>query len=108
MARAGKREQVTVDKLMEDLQAVVSDAEALLKATAHQAGEKVQEARAKAEESLAAARERLSEMKDGATQKARELVEDGDEYVRNNPWQAVGIAAGLGLLVGLLVSMRRR
>ncbi len=108
MARATKREQVTVDKLLEDLQTVVADAEALLKATAHQAGEKVQEARAKAEESLSAARERLSEVKDGATQKARELVEEGDEYVRNNPWQAVGIAAGVGLLVGLLVSMGRR
>jgi ElaB/YqjD/DUF883 family membrane-anchored ribosome-binding protein len=108
MARATKRDQITVDKLLEDLQAVVADAEALLKATANQAGEKVQEARARAEESLSAARERLSEMKEGATQKARELVEDGDEYVRNNPWQAVGIAAGVGLLVGLLVSMRRR
>jgi len=108
MARANKREQVTVDKLLEDLQAVVADAEALLKATAHQAGEKVQEARAKAEESLSAARERLSEVKDSALQRGRELVDDGDEYVRNNPWQAVGIAAGVGLLVGLLVSMGRR
>jgi ElaB/YqjD/DUF883 family membrane-anchored ribosome-binding protein len=108
MARASRKDQVTVDKLIEDLQTVVADAEALLKATAHQAGEKVQEARARAEESLSAARERLSEVKDSATERARELVGEGDEYVRNNPWQAVGIAAGVGLLVGLLVSMGRR
>jgi ElaB/YqjD/DUF883 family membrane-anchored ribosome-binding protein len=108
MARTSSRDQVTVDKLLEDLQTVVADAEALLKATAHQAGEKVQEARARAEESLSAARERLSEVKDSATERARELAGEGDEYVRNNPWQAVGIAAGVGLLVGLLVSMGRR
>ncbi|MEO6368991.1 MAG: DUF883 family protein, partial [Steroidobacteraceae bacterium] len=57
MARANTN-QVTVDKLLQDLQTVVADAEALLKATASQAGEKVQEARAKAAESLTAARER--------------------------------------------------
>jgi ElaB/YqjD/DUF883 family membrane-anchored ribosome-binding protein len=105
MARA---KEVTVDKLLEDLQTVVSDAEALLKATASQAGEKVQEARAKAAESLSAARERLDGIKDSAIQQARDAISSGDEYVRRNPWQAVGIAAGAGLLVGLLISLSRR
>lgn len=108
MARARKNEQVTVDKLLQDLQTVVSDAEALLKATAGQAGEKVQEARAKAEESLSEARARLAELQVRAVRQARELMDEGDEYVRSNPWQAVGIAAGAGLLVGLLISMSRR
>jgi ElaB/YqjD/DUF883 family membrane-anchored ribosome-binding protein len=107
MTRAARNEQVT-DKLMADLQAVVTDAEALLKATASQAGEKVQEARAKAEESLSGARERLAEAQTGALRQARELISDGEEYVRKNPWQAVGIAAGAGLLVGLLISLSRR
>jgi ElaB/YqjD/DUF883 family membrane-anchored ribosome-binding protein len=98
---------VTVDKLLEDLQAVVSDAEALLKATAHQAGEKVQEVRAKAEQSVQAARERLAELQENAMDQTRELVNEGEEYVRRNPWQSVGIAAGVGLLVGLLIGRRR-
>ncbi len=106
MAKAIRKEQVTTDKLLEDLQTVVADAEALLKATASQAGEKVQEARAKAEESLAAARERLADVQDDAMRQARELVTEGEAYVRENPWQAVGIAAGVGLLVGLLLSRR--
>jgi ElaB/YqjD/DUF883 family membrane-anchored ribosome-binding protein len=107
MAKARKND-ISVDKLLEDLQAVVADAEDLLKATAHQAGEKVQEARAKAQESLSAARERLGDFQDGAVQRAREYAEEGEEYVRNNPWQAVGIAAGVGLLVGVLISLSRR
>jgi ElaB/YqjD/DUF883 family membrane-anchored ribosome-binding protein len=108
MTKFRKAEPVTVDKLLEDLQAVVTDAEELLKATAGQAGEKVQEVRARAEESLTAARERLGEMREDALQQARELVSSGEEYVRRNPWQAVGIAAGAGLLVGLLISLSRR
>lgn len=106
MARALKKEAVTTDKLLSDLQTVVADAEALLKATAGQAGEKIQEARARAEESLTAARERLSEVEEDALKQARELVSEGEEYVKENPWAAVGIAAGVGLLIGLLLSRR--
>jgi ElaB/YqjD/DUF883 family membrane-anchored ribosome-binding protein len=108
MSRGTGKDQVSVDKLLDDLQAVVADAEALLKATAHQAGEKVQEARAKAEESLTAAREHLDDVQDGALHQAREWLGSCEEYVRRNPWQAVGIAAGAGLLIGLLVSLNRR
>ncbi len=100
--------EVNVEKLLEDLQMVVTDAEALLKATAHQAGEKVQEARAKAEESLTAARERLESVREGAVDLGRELIGEGEEYVRRNPWQAVGIAVGAGLLLGLLINVGRR
>jgi ElaB/YqjD/DUF883 family membrane-anchored ribosome-binding protein len=108
MTRYSKTASASVDKLIEDLQAVVTDAEALLKATAGLAGEKVQEVRARAQESLSAAQERLGEMREDAVQQARELVSSGEEYVRRNPWQAVGIAAGAGLLVGLLISLSRR
>jgi ElaB/YqjD/DUF883 family membrane-anchored ribosome-binding protein len=108
MTRGTGKDQISIDKLLNDLQTVVADAEALLKATAHQAGEKVQEARAKAEESLSAAREHLDDVHEGALQQARELVSSGEEYVRRNPWQAVGIAAGAGLVIGLLISLSRR
>lgn len=100
--------EVTFEKLLEDLQTVVADAETLLKATAHQAGEKVQEARARAADSLSAARQRLDEIKDSALQQARDAATSTDEYVHRNPWQAVGIAAGVGVLVGLLINLGRR
>ena len=106
MPKTMKPEEVTTDKLQADLQAVVADAEALLRATAGHAGEKIQEARTRAEESLAAARERLVDTEDDALRQARELVSNGEEYVRQNPWAAVGIAAGVGVLVGLLLGRR--
>lgn len=106
MPKTKKQEEVTTDTLLADLQAVVADAEALLKATAGLAGDKVQEARSRAEESLAAARERLVDVEDDALKQARELVSNGEEYVRQNPWAAIGIAAGVGVLVGLLLGRR--
>ena len=81
--------------LMEELRAVIENAEELLRATADQAGPKVQEARAKAEESLRTAREHLL----GAGH-------DLDAKVRANPWAAVGVAAGIGLVLGLLLSRK--
>ena len=84
----------------------MNDAEALLRATSSQTGEKIQEVRARAEESLRAAKERLSSIEDEALRRAREVADATDEYVRGNPWQSVGIAAGVGLLVGLLLARR--
>jgi ElaB/YqjD/DUF883 family membrane-anchored ribosome-binding protein len=98
--------EVTTDQLLADLKTVMSDAEALLRATSAQTGEKIQEVRARAEESLRQAKARLSSIEDEALRRAREVADATDEYVRENPWQSVGIAAGVGLLVGLLLSRR--
>ena len=98
--------EVTTDQLVADLKTVVSDAEALLKATSTQTGEKIQEVRARAEQSLQQARARLGDLEDEALKRAREVADATDEYVRENPWQSVGIAAGVGLLVGLLLGRR--
>ncbi len=97
---------VTAEQLMDDLHTVIRDAEGLLKATATQTGEKVQEFRAKAEESVRQAKERLAGVEEAAMQRAKEIAGDADVYVRGNPWQAVGIAAGIGLVLGLLISRR--
>ena len=98
--------EVTTDQLVADLKTVMLDAEALLKATSAQTGEKIQEVRAKAEQSLQQARMRLTEVEDEALKRAREVADATDEYVKENPWQSVGIAAGVGLLVGLLLGRR--
>jgi ElaB/YqjD/DUF883 family membrane-anchored ribosome-binding protein len=97
---------VSADKLIEDLHTVVRDAEDLLKATASQAGEKIQQARARAEESVRHAKERLAGLEDEALAQARVIASDADKYVREKPWQAVGIAAGIGLVLGLLIGRR--
>ena len=87
--------EAPADRLMDELRAVINDAEELLRATADQAGPKVQEVRQRAEESLRNAREHLQ----GA---GRQL----DAQVRDNPWAAVGIAAAIGLLAGILLSRK--
>jgi ElaB/YqjD/DUF883 family membrane-anchored ribosome-binding protein len=92
--------------VFEDLRAVVRDAEALLRATSSQTGERLQEVRARVEESLRAAKSRLNELQEHTLQRAREATTATEEYVRKNPWQALGIAAGIGVLIGLLVSRR--
>jgi ElaB/YqjD/DUF883 family membrane-anchored ribosome-binding protein len=98
--------EVTTDQLVEDLKTVMRDAEALIKATSAQTGEKIQEVRARAEESLRQAKVRLSEAEEEALKRAREFAGATEDYVRENPWQSVGIAAGIGLLLGLLISRR--
>jgi ElaB/YqjD/DUF883 family membrane-anchored ribosome-binding protein len=100
------RVEVNTDQLVSDLKTVMQDAEALLKATSTLTGEKIQEVRARAEESLRQAQTRLTEVEEEAMRRAREIAEAADEYVHENPWQSVGIAAGIGLVLGLLLARR--
>lgn len=97
---------VTKDKLAQDLKIVIADAEDLLRATAGQAGEKVSAAREKIQDSLREAKVKLAEVEDMLIDKGRQAARATDEYVHDHPWKAVGIAAGIGLIVGLLISRR--
>jgi ElaB/YqjD/DUF883 family membrane-anchored ribosome-binding protein len=99
-------EDVSMDQLVADLQTVIRDAESLLKATAAETGEKIEEARGRAEESVRKAKVRLAEVERDALERAQELAGEAEAYVRDNPWQAVGWAAGAGLVLGLLLSRR--
>jgi ElaB/YqjD/DUF883 family membrane-anchored ribosome-binding protein len=101
-----KAQRVSADQLIDDLTAVIRDAENLLRATAAHTGDRVEEMRARAEESVRHAKERLAGIEEEAVRHARALAGEADEYVRGNPWQAVGIAAGIGLVLGLLLTRR--
>ncbi len=98
--------EASTDRLMSDLRAVLEDAESLLTATAGQAGERIQKARERAQETVRVARERLADTQEEVVQRAREAAKETDNYVRDNPWQAVGIAAGVAFIIGVLVSRR--
>jgi len=102
----GEAEQITKGKLMEDLKAVVADAEELLKATADQTGERIAAARGKAEESLKAAKVRLDEQEAALMLKTKAAAKATEDYVRDNPWKAMGIAAVAGLVLGILAKRR--
>lgn len=99
-------QQVTTDKLMQDLRVVVGDAEDLLKATASQTGERVQQIRARTEDSLRSARARLQEAGESVNAQAKDAAREVDQQVHQHPWTAVGIAAALGLVVGILLGRK--
>ena len=98
---SGGREQLAAD-----MKTIIADAEELLKATASATGDRILAARARAEESLKSARERLTNLDDEAMAQVKEVARTADEYVREHPWGAVGIAAVAGLLLGVLISRR--
>lgn len=94
------------DKLVQDFKIVVADAEELLKATASQAGEKVSAARERIQDSVHRAKIKLAEAEDALMHTTKQAARATDEYVHENPWRAVGVAAGVGLIIGLLIGRR--
>ena len=106
MATEAEAEQITKEKLMEDVRAVVADAEELLNATADQTGERIAAARGKAKESLKAARARLDEQETALMVKTKAVAKATEDYVKDNPWTSVGIAAAAGLVLGILAKRR--
>lgn len=94
------------NEVIADFKVVVTDTEALLKATANQGGEKLAEVRAKAEESLRVVNARMAEAQAALLVKTKAAAKATDTYVHENPWQAAGIAASAGLLIGLLIGRR--
>ena len=97
---------ISKDKLVADLKIVVSDAEELLRATASQAGEKVAAARERIQASLGSAKLKLVDAERVAVEKAKLAAKATDDYVQDNPWRAVGIAAGIGFVLGILIGRR--
>ncbi|HWN81995.1 MAG TPA: DUF883 family protein [Candidatus Udaeobacter sp.] len=94
------------DQLVADLKAVVADAEELLRATKDAAGEKVSAARARAEATIGKARAKLASAEDAAVERAKDAAKSADDYVHEHPWNAVGIAAAAGIVIGVLLARR--
>lgn len=94
------------EKLVTDIKSVISDAEEMLSVTADQAGEKIANLRARVQVRLSDAKERLIEAEAVLRDKTRAAAQATDDYVHESPWTAIGIAAGVGVLAGLLVGRR--
>jgi len=85
----------------------LADIEDLVRSTTSLTGEDLARAKAKLGERVAAAKASLAKMTSAIADRARHTAETTDDYVHDRPWQAMGIAAAAGLLVGLYVSRRR-
>jgi len=97
---------VNKDKLVSDLKVVIADTEELLRATTGVAGEKVGELRERLVVRLRDAKNRVIDLEHAVIDKTKAAARATDDFVHDEPWKAVGIAAALGLALGVLIGRR--
>jgi ElaB/YqjD/DUF883 family membrane-anchored ribosome-binding protein len=90
-------------KLADNLHSITEDAENFVRETGSGLSEKAREARARLTASLASARAGLTKL----NEKAIEGAKATDRVIRDNPYQSIGVAFGLGILIGVLVTRNR-
>ena len=94
------------EKFMTDIKSVLADAEDLLKQAANTTGERASELSDKALALLKQAEEKASDVQVVVVEKSKQAARVTDDYVHDHPWQAVGIAAGIGVVIGLLLNRK--
>lgn len=88
--------------MIQDLKVVVRDGEELIKATAGEVGEKTKEARARLTTALESAKANIQRLE----QRAIEGAKATDRVIRDHPYQSLGVAFGVGLLIGVLINRK--
>jgi ElaB/YqjD/DUF883 family membrane-anchored ribosome-binding protein len=96
------QQEVNLQKLVADFKVVLTDAEAMLKATAGELGEKARDARVRLSASLESARAGMHRLEEKAVAGARAT----DELIRTHPYQSLGVAFAAGLLLGVIASRK--
>ena len=97
------RSRIARERILADLGALAADADALLKATVADAGEKAKETRARLAAALEKAKATYEEFKAQEIESAKAAVSKADQTIRSHPYQAIGIAFGVGILLGALL-----
>ena len=93
-------------KLVDEFAAVLAEAEEMLKRAAAETGDKARDLRSQVETKLLRAKLSLQELEGQAVDRAKAAARATDDYVHDNPWRAIGIAAAVGVVVGLLMNRR--
>ena len=94
------------NQLGRDVQNVVTEAQDLLKTVKDEGNSKIEDVKSKLSSQYDVAREKFGELQSTVQDGAKAAMTTTDDYVRSNPWRAVGIAAGIGALIGFLASRR--
>jgi ElaB/YqjD/DUF883 family membrane-anchored ribosome-binding protein len=89
-----------------DMKTLVKDAQELFREAGEVTGEKAEDLRAKGLILLDTAMEKAQEVQTIALEKGKAVAQDADEFVHQNPWKAVAISAGVGMLIGMLISRK--
>jgi len=92
-------------RLLADFNAVVHEADQLLTSITDEGGDTAEALRGRVERNLNAAKARLRDLEDAVMDKTRATAHATDEYVHENPWQTVGVAAGIGAACGALICL---
>jgi ElaB/YqjD/DUF883 family membrane-anchored ribosome-binding protein len=98
--------RTTREKLVDDFAEMLTEAEDLMKRAASETGDRAKDLRSQVEAKLLAAKSRLQEMQGDAVDSAKAAARVTDDYVHDNPWLAIGAAAAVGFIVGLLMNRR--
>ena len=106
MSEASTSSVVDQQQLVRDMKSAIADAEDMLHATADQTGDKIANMRARIQDRLKAARVRLADAEATLIAKTRAAARATDAYVHESPWTAIGIAAGVGLVLGVILGRR--
>lgn len=93
-------------KVLDELRKVIAEAEELLKDGGDRAGDRFQALRDHFQDSVDRARRTISDAEDAIADGAKRAARAADGYVRENPWQSVGIAGAVGVLIGMLIARR--
>jgi ElaB/YqjD/DUF883 family membrane-anchored ribosome-binding protein len=94
------------ERLVDEFVSVLSEAEELLKKAGAETGERARDLRAQVEAKLLAAKLRLQELEGEAMDRAKEAARYTDDYVHQNPWRTIGVAAAVGFVAGLMMNRR--
>lgn len=94
------------ERVMADLKALAGDAEALLRATADDVSDKAKDARARLTTAIEKAKASCADLQERSIETAKEAVKKADDTIRAHPYESIGVAFGVGLLLGAL--LRRR
>lgn len=106
MSQTNTVSQASKEKLVADMKVVIADAEEILKSTADVAGEKMANIRSKIETRLKDAKVRLEDAEAALVDKTKACARATDDFVHDQPWKAVGVAAVVGLALGVLIGRR--
>ena len=94
------------ERVVADLRSLVHDSEDLLKATAHDVSDKAKEARSRVAAALERARTTCDDLQDQTAATARAAAKKADTVIREHPYESLGIAFGVGLLLGVLATRK--
>ena len=98
--------EVSKEQLLSDIGNVLADAQTLLRDAAQATGDRATELRRRAEDAISGVVKSIGQVEERVVTGAKDAALATDDWVHRYPWRAIGIAAGVGVLIGLLINRR--